>query len=104
MISAHDAATQYFRRTMSDPLRMAMRPVVDDTLQQVGAVQAYDQTMARYKDIPFVQDVKADLSNHVLDRALNGLFLYLAKEEAAIRDQPVKRTTDILKKVFGAVS
>ncbi len=99
-----DAATQYFRRTMSDPLRMAMRPVVDDTLQQVGAVQAYDQTMARYMDIPFVPDVKADLSNHVLDRALNGLFLYLAKEEAAIRDQPVKRTTDILKKVFSAAS
>lgn len=100
----NDAATQYFRRTMSDPLRTTMRPVVDDTLQQVGAIQAYDRTIARYKDIPFVPDVKADLSNHVLDRALDGLFLYLAREEAAIRDQPVKRTTDILKKVFGAAS
>lgn len=100
----NDAATQYFRRTMSDPLRTTMRPVVDDTLQQVGAIQAYDRTIARYKDIPLVPDVKADLSNHVLDRALDGLFLYLAREEAAIRDQPVKRTTDILKKVFGAAS
>lgn len=99
-----DAATQYFRRTMSDPLRDTMRPVVDQTLQQVGAVRAYDQTIARYKDIPFVPDVKADLSNHVLDRALDGIFLYLAREEAAIRDQPIKRTTDILKKVFGAAS
>ena len=99
-----DAATQYFRQTMSDPLRETMRPVVDDTLEQVGAVKAYDTTMARYKDIPFVPDVKADLSDHVLERALDGLFLYLAREEAAIRDQPVKRTTDILKKVFGAVS
>ena len=99
-----DAATQYFRRTMSDPLRETMRPVVDQTLQQVGAVRAYDDTMARYKDIPFVPDVKADLSNHVLERALEGIFLYLAREEAAIRDQPIKRTTDILKKVFGAVS
>ncbi len=99
-----DAATQYFRRTMSDPLRETMRPVVDDTLQQVGAIRAYDQTMARYKDIPFVPDVKADLTNHVLDKALDGIFLYLAREEAAIREQPVKRTTDILKKGFGAAS
>lgn len=99
-----DAATQYFRRTMSDPLRDTMRPVVDDTLQQVGAIQAYDRTMARYKSIPLVPDVKADLTNHVLDKALDGIFLYLAREEAAIRDQPVKRTTDILKKVFGAAS
>lgn len=99
-----DAATQYFRRTMSDPLRETMRPVVDQTLQQVGAVRAYDNTMARYKDIPFVPDVKADLSNHVLERALDGIFLYLAREEAAIRDQPIKRTTDILKTVFGALS
>lgn len=99
-----DAATQYFRRTMSDPLRETMRPVVDQTLQQVGALRAYDETISRYKDIPFVPDVKADLSTHVLDRALDGLFLYLAREEAAIRDQPIKRTTDTLKKVFGAAS
>jgi hypothetical protein len=99
-----DAATQYFRRTMSDPLRDTMRPVVDDTLQQVGAIQAYDRTMARYKSLPLVPDVKADLTNHVLDKALDGIFLYLAREEAAIREQPVKRTTDILKKVFGAAS
>jgi hypothetical protein len=69
------AATHYFRRTMSDPLRDTMRLVVDQTLQQVGAVRAYDDTIARYKDILFVPDVKADLSNHVLDRALDGIFL-----------------------------
>jgi len=99
-----DAATQYFRRTMSGPLRDTMRPVVDNSLQEVGAIRAYDQTMARYKDIPFVPDVKADLTNHVLDKALDGIFLYLAREEAAIRDQPIKRTTEILKKVFGGTS
>ena len=49
-------------------------------------------------------DVNADLTNHVLDKALDGIFLYLAREEAAIRDQPIKRTTEILKKVFGGTS
>jgi len=31
---------------------------------------------------------------------LNGVFHYMAEEEAAIRKNPVKRTTEILKKVF----
>jgi len=48
----------------------------------------------------FVPDVKANLTQHVLDLGLSGIFLYMAKEEAAIRKNPVKRTTDILQKVF----
>jgi hypothetical protein len=79
-----------------------MKPVVDESLSQVGAIKAYDQAMGQYRNIPFVPNVKADLTNHVLDGALKGIFHYLAVEEAAIRKEPVKRTTDILKKVFGS--
>jgi hypothetical protein len=96
-----DAATRYFQGKMSDPLAAAMRPVVDDSLSQVGAIRAYDSMMTRYKAMPFVPDVKADLTEHVLDRALAGMFLYLGREEAAIRRDPVKRTTEILRTVFG---
>ncbi|OIO66671.1 MAG: hypothetical protein CO186_10560 [Zetaproteobacteria bacterium CG_4_9_14_3_um_filter_49_83] len=96
-----DAATQYFKAKMSDPLRVEMKPVVDQSLAEVGAVQVYDQVMGKYKSLPFVPDVKADLTGHVLDKGLDGIFLYLAKEEAAIRQNPVKRSTEILKKVFG---
>lgn len=96
-----DAATQYFRSSMSAPLRDEMRPVVDSSLAEVGAVQAFDQMMGRYKSIPFVPNVKADLTNHVLDKAMDGIFFYLGREEAAIRNDAVKRTTEILKRVFG---
>ena len=51
--------------------------------------------------MPFVPDVKADLTQHVLECALQGLFLYLEQEEAAIRQNPAKQTTELLKKVFG---
>ena len=85
-----DAATQYFRQRMSQPLSDSMRPVVDDTLASVGAIRTYEQMIARYKTVPFVPDVKANLSDHVLARALDGIFLYLAREEAAIRENPVK--------------
>lgn len=97
-----DAATRYLERTMSSPLAERMQPIVDDSLAEVGAVQAYDRAIGRYKAVPFVPDVKADLTQHVLERALQGMFLYLAEEEAAIRQNPAKRTTELLQKVFGA--
>ncbi len=56
--------------------------------------------MGKYKSLPLVPDVQADLSQHVLSKGIDGIFYYLAKEEKAIRDNPAKRTTDLLKKVF----
>lgn len=98
---ADDAATQYFKEKMSPGLAEAMAPVVDDTLSQVGAVKAYDNVMGKYKTFPFVPDVKANLSEHVVEKGMDGIFYYMAKEEKAIRQDPVKRTTDLLKTVFG---
>lgn len=95
-----DAATQYFRRTMSDPLQEAMRPVVEENMAQVGVLNTYDRFTTQYQTIPFVPDLKADLTGHVLDGALDGLFHYLAQEEAAIRTNPAQRSTELLKKVF----
>jgi hypothetical protein len=97
-----DAATQYFKRTMSPDLKTAMRPVVDKGLADAGAVKSYDALLGKAKGIPLMPDLKANLTDHALDGALGGLFHYLAKEEAAIRSDPAKRTSDILRKVFGS--
>ncbi len=97
-----DAATRFLERTMSDPLVQRMRPIVNASLSEVGAVRSYDNAIGQYRAIPFVPDAKADLTEHVLERALEGLFLYLAEEEAAIRQNPAKRTTELLQRVFGA--
>ena len=97
-----DAATQYFRSKMSPSLAKEMEPVVNDSLSQVGAVQTYDNVMKEYKSVPFVPDVKADLTDYVIEKGMDGIFHYMAKEEAAIRTNPVKRTTDLLKRVFGS--
>lgn len=97
-----DSATRYFKSKMTDPLRVEMRPIVENTLSQVGAINAYERFIGQYATIPLVPDVKADLTEHVLDEGLEGIFFYLAKEEASIRQNPVKQTTTLLKKVFGA--
>ena len=96
-----DAATQYFKGKMSLPLAERMNPIVDSSLFEVGAIRAYDDMMARYEAIPFVPDVKADLTDYVVQKALDGIFFYIAKEEAAIRKDPAARTTELLKRVFG---
>jgi hypothetical protein len=97
-----DAATRYFQGKMSTPLGEAMRPFVDQALAQAGAVKAYDNVMSQYRTVPFVPDVKADLAGYVVEQGMNGIFHYLAQEEAAIRQNPAKRTTELLKTVFGS--
>jgi len=98
-----DAATKYFQGKVSQPLAAAMTPIVSDSMAQVGAVQAYDAVMGQYRSIPFVPDVKADLTSYVVERGMDAIFFCLAKEEAAIRQNPLKRTTEILQKVFGDI-
>lgn len=97
---ADDAATQYFREHMSPGLAAAMAPVIDRALEQVGAVRAYDTMMGQYKTLPFVPDIKGDLTSHTVEKAMDGIFFYLAQEEKSIRENPAERTTDLLKKVF----
>jgi hypothetical protein len=97
-----DAATRYFQRKMSPALAAEMGPVVEKSMAQVGAVQVYDRVMGLYRSLPLVPDVKADLKTYVVDKSMQGIFHYLAREEAAIRRDPARRTTELLKKVFGA--
>jgi hypothetical protein len=96
-----DAATRYFESKMSAPLALEMKPTVQETLSQVGAVQSYNQIMDRYNAIPLVPKVKADLTSYTLDKTLEGIFTRLAQEEAAIRNDPAKQTTELLTTVFG---
>ena len=100
-----DAATQYFRKTMTPELRDTFRPVVERHLADTGAMRTLDRTLQSYEQVPFASAIKGNaqgrLVDHGLDGALSGIFHYMAKEEAAIRQNPAKRSTDLLKRVFG---
>lgn len=96
----NDSATQYLQSKTSDKLKTKMQPVIEDSMQQVGAIAAYDKAMSKYKDLPFVPNVKADLTKYVTDGGMKGMFHYIAKEETAIRENPVKQTTELLKEAL----
>ncbi|MGF1455347.1 MAG: DUF4197 domain-containing protein [Alphaproteobacteria bacterium] len=99
-----DAATQYFKRTMTPQLMEAFRPVIKAEMEDAGAIQSFQAAADRFNQIPMVKDLGAgavdQLIDHGLEGALSGLFHYLAQEEARIRTNPAARTTDILKRVF----
>ncbi|MDT8390009.1 MAG: DUF4197 domain-containing protein [Lentisphaeria bacterium] len=95
------AATEYFRKVTSDDLRGAFAPIIGGQLESVGAVRAYNDLVTRYTALPFTKKPTLDLEGYATDKALDGLFSAIANEEKAIREDPVARTTDLLKKVFG---
>lgn len=96
----NDAATRYFQSKMTPDLVKEFTPIVNDSLSEAGAIKSYDNAIGQYKKIPLVPDAKADLSSYVVEKGMDGIFHYLAVEEAKIRTDPVARTTDLLKKVF----
>ena len=70
--------------------------------QHIQGKEHYDEMMAEYDSLPFLPDVKSDLTGYAVEKALEGLFFYLAQEEAKIRQNPTARTTELLQRVFGA--
>lgn len=96
-----DAATQYLKRTTSDQLKDKFEPVIRRSLEQVNATKYYSDIVNSYNRLPGVNKLNPDLNDYATDKAIEGLFLLVAQEEANIRENPAARTTELLKKVFG---
>ncbi len=78
--------------------------MITDALADTGALSMYDQMVGQYDTLPFVPDLKTSLTDHATDKAMEGLFHYIALQEADIRSDPARWTTDVLKKVFSAAN
>jgi hypothetical protein len=98
--NSHEA-TDYFRGTAGAELERLFRPIVDDKLESVGATRSFNNLMRKVDDVPLLSRPIFDLNAYVTDEALDGLFLMLAREEQRIRNDPVARTTELLRKWFG---
>jgi hypothetical protein len=113
-----DAATQYFKRTTTQPLSQAFRPIIDQSLSQAGATQSFNKlsqslssnaggalgnlgSLGGLGGGAAAKPTNFSFTDYALEKALDGLFAYIGKEEAAIRNNPAARSTDLLKQVFG---
>lgn len=97
-----NAATDYFRAKGGDRLQAAILPIVQQATKRVGVTSAYKNLVGQVGFLGSYVDMDAlDLDRYVTARALDGLFLKLAEQERLIREDPLARTSDILKTVFG---
>lgn len=97
------AATDYFKAKTSSRLAAAFRPVVEQTMNEVGAVRRYKELttlFTLYQSIPFATSAAFDIDQYVVSKGLDGLFHVLGDEERKIRTDPTARVTDLLKEVF----
>ena len=104
-----DAATQYFQKSSGEQLARSIQPIVTQATEQVGLTQAYKMLTGALPKASgllssFAGTDTLDLDGYVTRKTLDGLFLKLAAEEKKIRENPIARSSDLLKKVFGAVS
>jgi hypothetical protein len=111
-----DAATQYFRRVTETNLYVRFLPIVQQATAKCGVTSAYKNMMAKVNSSnssfganlggfanKYLGSDAIDLDGYVTSKALDGLFIMVAGEEKRIRQDPVARTTGLMKQVFGAV-
>lgn len=99
-----DAATNYFRQKTTDKLIAAFTPSIKNSLDKLNATRYYADVVNMYNSFPTtINKINPDLPSYVVGKAVDALFDQIAKEEANIRENPVARTTEILRKVFGSV-
>lgn len=94
------AATEYLKEKTSSQLTAEFQPVIKNSLDKVDATKYWNTVITTYNKIPFVDQVNPNLDQYVTKKAIDGLFLQIAKEEKEIRKNPAARTTELLKKVF----
>ncbi|MBE9584989.1 DUF4197 domain-containing protein [Mucilaginibacter sp. JRF] len=102
LLGNKDAATQYFKRTTVNQLTEKFKPVIQSSLNKVGATRYYGDAVTAYNKVPLVSTkLNPDLSDYVTQKAIEGLFVEIAKEELNIRQNLSARSTTLMQRVFG---
>jgi len=96
-----NAATKFLDKSTRANLISKFEPIVKISLDKVGATKNWNTIFSTYNKLPFVEKVNPDLVEYATGKAIDGLFIQIAKEELKIRQDPAARVTDLLKKVFG---
>lgn len=103
LTGGQDSATQYFKSTTSEQLRGRFLPIVQKATAKVKLAEKYNEYAEKGAKFGVIRKEDANLDNYVTQKALDGLFVMVAEEEAKIRQNPAAAASNILQKVFGAL-
>lgn len=93
------AATQFLQKATSTQLQQKFYPIIKSSLDKVNANDPWTKVSKAYNTVSG-KNVQTDLNEYVSSKAMNALFAQIRIEENKIRENPISRTTDLLKKVF----
>jgi hypothetical protein len=97
------AATNYFKRTTESQLTQRFLPIVKKATDQVGLAEQYNSLAGQAVQLGLIKEQQATIERYVTQKTLDGLYLMIAEQEKAFRQNPMSATSDIVKRVFGAV-
>jgi hypothetical protein len=97
----NNAATMYLKNTTSPELNLKFQPIIKTSLDNVNATKYWTDLITAYNKIPLVKKMNPNLTEYVTNKSIDGLFVMIAKEELKIRKDPMARTSELLKRVFG---
>lgn len=101
LLGADNSATNYLKSSTYNQLQNSYMPIIEKSLNEVNATKYWSDVITRYNQIPLVQKVNPDLTSYVTQKALDGLFFTVVREEQKIRQNVSSRNTDLMRKVFG---
>lgn len=96
-----DSATRYLRGRTETRLTTMLRPPMARALTDSGAFTLMRTALREVGLAGMTTNLRTEVINFSTTKALDGCFFFVAEEERAIRRDPVRRTTDILRRVFG---
>jgi hypothetical protein len=100
------AATSFLKKNTTTELTQKFSPIVQNAIDEVQLTSYWQPLANAYNTATILtggQAVNPDLNAYVTQKALDGLFYYVAYEEKKIRKNPAARVSDILRKVFGSL-
>lgn len=103
LTGGEDAATQYFRKVTAGPMAEKFLPIVKKATENVQLAQQYNKYAAMGSKYGLIKGDQTNIEQYVTQKTLDGVYLMMAEEEKAIREDPMGQASSLLKKVFGAV-
>ena len=97
------SVTDYFRRTTSAQLTQRFLPIVKDATDRVGLAQQYNSLAGQAATYGLVNKDQSTIEGYVTQKSLDGLYFMIGEQEKAFRSNPLGATSDIVRKVFGAL-
>lgn len=103
LTGGEDAATQYFRKVTGARLYERFLPIVSKTVKRYQLSAQYERIAGLAAQAGLIGKEQANIAEYVTNKALDGLFLMIAEEEKAIRRDPLGRSSEYVRKVFGSL-